>query len=160
MANDETTLREIATVRWGSLNSPAALYGTALTLDASGEVRLVNRLMPSGTTIQEWYSFTDYQSVRDTPALPLLRAGKTYRVDPAMGSSPPDSVIFEVRYFDRFDELVRADVLYPPSYAFEYPEDCHHYVIRLLNAGCDEFRFTTFRLLEATTTEREGHGRH
>ncbi|MBO9577878.1 MAG: accessory Sec system protein Asp3 [Microbacteriaceae bacterium] len=139
---------EIATVRWGALNSQASLYGTALTLEVSGAVRLANRLMPSGTTIQEWYSFTRYQSVRDIPALPLLHSGKTYRIEPAIEASPAGSVIFEVRCFDRFDVLLRADVLHPPSYAFEYPADCHHYTIRLMNGGCDELRFTSFSLLE------------
>jgi accessory secretory protein Asp3 len=140
--------REIATVRWGSPDSPASLYGTALTVKASGEIDLVNRLMPSGTTIQEWYSFTDYGSVRDTPALPLLRHGKKYRIDPAIESDPPNSIIFDVRYFDRFNNLVSADVLYPPSYLFVYRTECHHYTIRLVNAGCDQVRFTSFTLLE------------
>jgi len=142
-------------VRWGGPNSRASLYGTALTMRASGEVHLVNRLMPSGTTMQEWYSFTDYQSVRDIPALPLLHHGRTYRLAPVIESDPPDTVLFEVRCFDRFDELVRVEVLHPPTYAFEYPEDCHHYTIRLVNAGCDELRFTSFALLE----EVEDHGR-
>jgi accessory secretory protein Asp3 len=140
--------REIATVHWGSPNSAASLYGTALTVKAGGEIKLVNHLMPSGTTIQEWYSFTDYTSVRETPALPLLHHGNKYRVDPEIESNPPNSVIFEVRYFDRFNDLVGADVLYPPSYLFEFPRDCHHYTIRLVNAGCDEVSFTSFRLLE------------
>ncbi|WP_345751017.1 accessory Sec system protein Asp3 [Microbacterium rhizophilus] len=143
MASDE-----IATVRWGSINSRASLYGSALSLDPSGEVRLVNRLMPSGTTMQEWYSFTDYQAVREAPTLPLLRHGGRYRIAPTIRSMPADSVVFEVRCFDRFDELLRVDVLYPPTYEFEYPRDCHHYTIRLMNAGCDELRFTSFTLLE------------
>jgi accessory Sec system protein Asp3 len=149
--------REIATVRWGSLNSQASLYGSALTLGRSGEVSLVNPLMPSGTIIQEWYSFTDYQSVRESPALPLLRPGKTYRIDPAIQSSPAGSVIFDVRCFDRLDDLVRADVLHPPSYSFEYPVGCHHYAIRLVNGGCDELRFTSFRLLEDAAHGGEDH---
>jgi accessory secretory protein Asp3 len=139
---------QIMTVRWGSLNSQAALYGTALTLQASGGIHLVNHLMPSGTTIQEWYSFTDYQQVRDAPELPLLRPGGKYRLDPKIESTPPDSVIFEVRYFDRFNDLVRSDVLYPPSYSFDYPAECHHYTIRLTNGGCDELSFTSLVLLE------------
>jgi len=142
------TGREVATVRWGSPNSRASLYGTALTLKTSGEVHLVNPLMPSGTTIQEWYSFTDYQSVRDIPALPLLYDGKTYRLHPAIESTPAGSVIFDVRYFDRFNTLIRTDVLYPPSYSFEYPAEADHYTIRLVNAGCDELRFTSFTLEE------------
>lgn len=141
--------REIATVRWGSLNSHASLYGTALTLESSGDVRLVNPLMPSGTTIQEWYSFTDYQAVRDAPALPLLHPGKTYRIDLAVESSPPGAIIVDVRYFDRFNALMRSDVLHPPSYSFEYPTGCHHYTVRLVNGGCDELRFTSFTMMEA-----------
>lgn len=143
MANNE-----IVTVGWGSPNSPASLYGSALTVEASGAAHLVNRLMPGGTTIQEWYSFTDYQSVRDTPVLPLLHHGQSYRVVPRVVSVPEDTFIVEVRYFDRFNELVRADVLYPPKYEFEYPGDCHYYTIRLVNGGCDELRFTSLTLLE------------
>jgi accessory secretory protein Asp3 len=150
MTEGSMTGREIATVRWGSPNSQASFYGTALTVKPSGEIHLVNHLMPSGTTIQEWYSFTDYQSVRDTPALPLLHHGKRYRIDPAIESDPPDSVIFDVRYFNRFNDLVGADVLHPPALEFEYPADeCHHYTIRLVNAGCDNLSFTSFTLLEA-----------
>ncbi|GAB3601260.1 accessory Sec system protein Asp3 [Microbacterium tumbae] len=141
----------IATVRWGGINSRASLYGTALAREASGDVHLVNRLMPSGTTMQEWYSFTDYQAVRDAPSLPLLHAGRTYRLEPELTPTPDDSVIFEVRFFDRFDALIRAEVLHPPAYAFEYPAGCHHYTIRLVNGGCDELRFTAFTL-------REGEG--
>lgn len=140
--------REIVTVGWGHLNSQAALYGTALTLRASGAVELVNHLMPSGTTIQEWYSFTDYQSIRDAPELPLLHHGRKYRIAPELETTPPGSVVFDVRYFDRFDDLVRMDVLHPPSYSFEVPSECHYYTIRLVNGGCDELRFTSFTLLE------------
>jgi len=139
---------EVATVRWGDPNSRASLYGTALTTDAAGDVHLVNRLMPGGTTLQEWYSFTDYQSVRDTPTLPLLHHGRTYRIEPRVESTPADTLVFEVRFFDRFDGLIAAQPLYPPTYAFEYPVDAHHYTIRLVNAGCDELRFTSLTLLE------------
>ena len=139
---------EIATVGWGSHNSQASLYGSALTMQASGAVHLVNHLMPSGTTIQEWYSFTDYQSVRDTPVLPLLHHGKTYRIVLGAVSVPEGTFIVEVRYFDRFNGLVRTDVLYPPEYEFEYPADCHHYTIRLVNGGCDELHFTSLILFE------------
>ena len=143
------TGREIATISWGNPNSQASFYGTALTVNASGDIHFVNPLMPSGTTIQEWYSFTDFSSVRDTPALPLLHHGKRYRIDPAIDSSPPGSVIFDVRYFNRFNDLAGVDVLYPPAHEFEYPAECHHYTIRLVNAGCDTLRFTSFTLLEA-----------
>lgn len=139
---------QIGSVGWGSLNSPASLYGSRLTLEASGGAHLVNHLMPSGTTLQEWYSFTDYQSVRETPVLPLLHHGRTYRISPRIESVPDGTFILEVRFFDRFDDLVDAVVLYPPEYEFEYPVGCHHYTVRLVNAGCDELRFTSLTLLE------------
>jgi accessory Sec system protein Asp3 len=139
---------EIGTFGWGTPHSRVALYGSALTVAASGAAHLVNPLMPSGTTIQEWYSSTDYQSVRDVPVLPLLHHGRTYRVVPDLVSVPADTVLVEVRYLDRVDELVRTEVLHPPEYRFEYPADCHHYTIRLVNGGCDELRFTSLTLLE------------
>jgi len=145
---------EIGTVGWGRPHSPMSLYGSALTLEASGAAHLVNPLMPSGTTIQEWYSTTDYQSVRATPVLPLLHHGKTYRLVPRIVSVPEDTFVLEVRFLDRFDTLVRTDVLYPPAYEFTYPEDCHAYTIRLVNAGCDELRFTSLTLLEVSADGR------
>lgn len=139
---------QVATVAWGDPNSRASLYGTTLKTDASGEVHLANRLMPSGTILQEWYSFTSYQAVRSAPALPLLHQGKTYRIEPTLTASPAESVNFDVQYFDRFGSLLRTEVLYPPEYSFAYPRQCHHYTIRLLNAGCDELSFTSFSLRE------------
>ena len=150
--------REVATVRWGALHSRAALYGTAVTRDPSGEVRLVNPLMPSGTAVQKWHSTTDYQALRDSPALPLLHQGRRYRLDPTIRTEPPDTAIFEVRCFDRFDRLLGARVLHPPEFAFDFPDDCHHYTIRLLNGGCDELRFTSFRLIEMTPGREPGKG--
>jgi len=140
--------REVDRVGWGSPNSQASLYGSALTMESSGAVHLVNHLMPAGTTIQEWYSFTEYESARDTPVLPLLHHGKRYRLVLEVVSVPEGTFIVEVRYFDRFMELLRTNVLYPPEYEFGYPEDCHHYTIRLVNGGCDELRFTSLTVLE------------
>ena len=148
---DETAARmadrEIARIRWSNPNSAQALYGTELTVEP-GAVRYVNRLMPSGTTIHEWHSFTDYQEVRNAPTLPLLHHGTTYRIDPEVESSPPGSVLFGVSYFDRFNEQLGSDVLYPPSYSFDYPPECHHYAIRMVNGGCDEVRFSSFAVIE------------
>ncbi|MFB9956484.1 accessory Sec system protein Asp3 [Cellulomonas denverensis] len=71
-----------------------------------------------------------------------------------MRSAPPDTVIVEIRYFDRFDTVLRTDILHPPEYAFDYPADCRHYTIRLLNGGCDEVWFDSFTLLDAEVTRR------
>lgn len=142
------TGRKISAVGWGSPTTQDSLYGTALTMRATGEIHLVNDLMPSGTPLQEWYSFTDYQSVRGTPSLPLLHHRKRYRLDPVLTSNPRDTVYFALRFYDQFSELLRTDVLHPPHYAFEYPAQCHHYTVQLVNGGCDELRFTSFALLE------------
>ena len=148
-----STSRRIAVVRWGEHNSRDSLYGSALRVAPSGEVHLVNPLMPSGTTLQEWYSFTDYQALRDTPALPLLRHGGRYRIEPRIESTPARTTHFEVRFHDRFGDLVATEVLYAPDYEFTYPADGHSYTIRLVNAGCDELRFTSFDLAEVTSPE-------
>jgi accessory secretory protein Asp3 len=142
--------KRVVTVGWGSPNTPTSLYGSALTLEPSGTAHLVNPLMPSGTTLQQWHSSTDYQALREAPELPLLHHGKTYRVVPEISSVPADTFLLEVRYLDRFHAPVGTEVLYPPEYEFRYPEQCHHYTIRLVNAGCDELRFTSLTLLEVS----------
>lgn len=139
---------EIASVGWGFHASRASLYGSALTLSPSGAVHLVNHLMPSGTLIQEWYSFTDYQAVRSTPDLPLLHHGKRYRIVPRIVSVPEDAYVLEVRFHDRFDEPAGTEVLHAPDREFVYPHGCHHYTVRLVNGGCDEIRFESLSLLE------------
>jgi accessory secretory protein Asp3 len=148
--------REIAVVGWGELNSKDALYGSALTVTPSGEAHLVNHLMPSGTTLQEWYSFTDYQAVRDTPELPLLRHGARYRVVADVTSAPAGTTLLEVRFHDRFGDEVDRQVLHAPDHAFTYPPGGHSYTIRLVNAGCDEVWFRSLRLLEAPDEQQGG----
>ncbi len=145
--------RPIASVSWGRLHRKSALYGTELTVEIGDAVRLRNRLMPSGTVLQEWHSVTDYQSLRTTPRLPLLQQGRRYRIEPELASTPDSSVYFEVLCYDRFDELVHAEVLYSPGYAFGYPLECHHYTIRLRSGGCDELRFVSFTLWEEGSHE-------
>jgi|GEM_PF-67380 len=147
-ASTSPRTRQIAVVRWGEHHSRHSLYGSALRVTSSGEVHLVNPLMPSGTTLQEWYSFTDYQALRDTPALPLLRHGGRYRIEPRVESVPERTTVFEVRFHDRFGDLVAAQVLYAPDHEFTYPGDGHSYTIRLVNAGCDQLRFTSLTLAE------------
>lgn len=144
---------EIGTVTWGSPNGRHSLYGSSLRLDSSGVAHFVNPLMPAGMTAQEWYSFLDFQSVRDTPSLPLLHHGYTYRIVPDIVSVPEDTFILEVLHFDRFDSLVDTAVLYPPEYEFEFPAKSHYYTIRLVNAGCDEIHFVSLTLLEV---EKDG----
>ncbi|MCL1897350.1 MAG: accessory Sec system protein Asp3 [Micrococcales bacterium] len=140
--------RKIATVGWGSPNSRASLHGTALTMSGSGETLLVNNLMPSGTTMQQWHSFTDYQSERDIPALPPLFHGKTYSLEPTLEATPPGSVFFCVRFFDGSNQLLQSQVLFPPNYRFQYPAKCHHYWVQLVNAGCDQLSFESLVLWE------------
>lgn len=149
MAGSEFAGTQIATVGWGAPNGRDSLYGSALRVEPSGAARLVNHLMPSGTTIQEWHSFTDYQALRSSPSLPLLHRGRTYRVVPRIVSVPADTFILQVRYFDRAGVLLSAEVLYPPTYEFVYPDGCHSYTLRLINGGCDELDFTSLILLEA-----------
>lgn len=141
-------MNSIATVAWGSLAGPESLYGSVLTLQPSGVVHLVNHLMPAGTTIQEWYSSTDYQATRDTPELPLLHGGAGYRITPAIVSVPEGTVLVEVRFFDRYRDVMRTEVLYAPDYEFSYPPHCYSYAIRLVNGGCDELHFTSLTLQE------------
>jgi accessory secretory protein Asp3 len=139
---------EIVTVIWGDHNSTDSLYGSRLVFAADDSITLTNPLMPSGLVLQEWYAFTSYQQVRDTPDLPLLHHGKRYRVAMDMQPTPADTVVVEIQYFDDYSAPIRQQVLHGPDFAFDYPDDCHSYSIRLINGGCDGLAFRNLTLLE------------
>jgi len=140
--------REIGAFYWGYSNTSSFLYGTDLIREANGDVHFDNHLMPAGTAIHEWFSYTDYQSNRDIPMLPFLYDGKTYRVEADVDTEPANTFDLEVLFFDRFEQLKKRIVLYPPLYAFVYPEDSYYYTIRLINAGCDALDFRSLKLIE------------
>jgi accessory secretory protein Asp3 len=148
----------IVTLGWGAPAAREALYGTALTIDASGACHLVNPLMPGGTVLQEWSSVTDYAADRATPVLPLLYTGRRYAVTVDAQSVPGGAFLVEVAFADRFGAALGTEVLYAPAFEFTYPLGAHHYTIRLVNAGCDELRFTSLSLAEvATSTDGTAH---
>jgi accessory secretory protein Asp3 len=143
--------REVGTFYWGNTNSQTFLYGTDLIREAMDHVHFVNYRMPAGTTIHEWYSYTDYQLNRDIPMLPFLYVNGTYRIEPDIKSIPEDTYMLEVLLYDRFEQLEEKRILYPPDYSFYYDCDSYfYYTIRLINAGCDELVFHSFKLIEVS----------
>jgi accessory secretory protein Asp3 len=145
--------KEIATFYWGNNNVQTFLYGTDLTRESLKQVHFVNDMMPAGTAIHEWYSYTNYQVNRDMPVLPFLYDGKKYRIEPDIQTKPEDRFLLELLVYDRSEQLMERIVLYPPSYSFVYPQDSFYYTIRLTNAGCDELTFNNFKLMEASDEE-------
>jgi len=142
--------REIGTFYWGNTNIQTFLYGTDLMRESLQRIHFVNHLMPAGTAIHEWYSYTDYVMNRDIPVLPFLYAGMTYRIEPDIQTKPEGTFLLELLIFDRSSQLMEKRVLYPPHYSFVYPQDCYYYTVRLTNAGCDELIFSSFKLIEVS----------
>jgi accessory Sec system protein Asp3 len=141
-------LQRLATIQWGLVNSAPGLFGTHLTYHPNGSVNLVNPLMPSALIIQRWGSSANYQSERQTPALPLLHGGRTYCLKPDMTTSPDNTAFFTVQFRDRFDDLISEQFLYPPEFQFTLPAEGQNYSIALMSAGCDEITFSSFDLCE------------
>jgi accessory secretory protein Asp3 len=146
--------REIGKYYWGNTNIQTFLYGTDLSRAGLDQVQFVNHNMPAGTPIHEWYSYTDYQLNRDIPVLPFLYDGKTYRIEPDIQTKPEGAFQLEILFYDRFEKLTETKVLWPPLFAFVYPEGSFYYTVRLVNAGCDELAFNNFKLLEAVDEVR------
>ena len=140
--------KHIATLTWGQHHSLEGLYGSEVSILQSGDTRLVNSYMPSGTVIQRWYSSTDFQATRATPTLPLLYPGVTYRLAVLMSSVPDSTCIFEVQFFGRISQRIGRKFLHSPAECFVYPQSCYFYTIQMINAGCDELTFKSMDILE------------
>jgi accessory secretory protein Asp3 len=140
--------KEIGTFYWGLNNAQTFMYGSEMTQNTVASMNFVNPLMPAGTTIHEWYSYTNYQLNRDIPILPFLYAGRTYRIEPDIKTRPDNTFALELLVFDRSEQMISAQVLYSPDYSFVYPSDSFYYTLRLINAGCDELQFNHFKLIE------------
>lgn len=138
----------IGTFLWGNTNIQTFLYGSDLMRLTNDRIEFRNHLMPAGTPIHEWYSYTHFSVNRDMPQLPYLYVGKTYQIEPDIHTFPEHCYLLEIIFYDRYEHKVETQVLHPPYFTFTYPENSFFYTIRLINAGCSKLIFSNFQLYE------------
>lgn len=118
----------------------AYLYGTRLTFTDQGAL-FENQRMASGKLISRFYSATNYQGKRTSPALPLLVPGRDYWLDIEIEAVPKGRFFLEVTYFNRQGEQIGFEVLRQNQGKIHYTEDAFTYVFTLKSAGASQLLF-------------------
>ncbi|KXT77131.1 Accessory secretory protein Asp3 [Streptococcus sp. DD10] len=142
-------------ILWGQATDLTFLYGSVVRYLANDHIQFQNDLIPSAQIIKEWKSATSYQAERTTPALPLLRVGQAYHLKISLSTSPVKSVLVEVAFKNRFDEVIDRIATINDSLEFTYPEEAYTYSISLMSAGVTEMDFHSL-LLEEVEEEKGG----
>lgn len=133
--------RLIHRVTWNRVYSgDAYLYGTSLEFREEG-VLFENLRMASGKLISRFYSSTNYQGKRATPALPLLILGQSYWIEIDIEAQPEGQFFLEFAYFNRQGEQISFEVLRQDQGEITYPEDAFTYVVTLKSAGASRLLF-------------------
>lgn len=136
-------------ILWGQATELNFLFGSLVRYLAKDHIQFQNSLIPSAQIIKEWKSQTNYQGERTTPALPLLRVGQAYHLEISLSTSPVKSILVEVVFKNRFDEVIERATTIDSSLDFIYPEEAYSYSIQLMSAGVMEMDYHYMLLTEA-----------
>lgn len=133
-------------ITWNQVyNGDAYLYGTSLVFTDRG-VSFENDVMASGKVICRFYSATNYQGKRSSPALPLLVPGHRYRIEIAIETKPEGRFFLEFAYFNRQGEQIGFEVLRTYQDYIHYPIDAFTYLVTIRSAGASQLLFEGFSI--------------
>ncbi|ARJ50846.1 accessory Sec system protein Asp3 [Staphylococcus lutrae] len=141
-------------VLWRVINQETYRYGSIIQFQ-DRHMYFENPLMPSGLQIHKWRMMTQYDKDRHTPALPLLRKGRQYRIDFEMNAFPKGSVYFMICFYSKNGSALEQIIIHSPHHQFEYPIEAHRYEICMMNAACQKFYFRRILITELDVTTQE-----
>ncbi len=149
-------------IPWGPLTCQTYLYGTRLSADADGSIRLENRLIPPGQTVKVWDSRTNYQLQRCEPQLPLLEKGRKYRISVHAETEPAREMLLRVTFYDCTGKetgtvMLRCGTEADSSVGLNVPKGTGSYRIALLQNGWYQLHFRELEIVaEAGGTDLHG----
>ncbi|MET3634003.1 accessory Sec system protein Asp3 [Streptococcus porcorum] len=136
----------LATIKWDRVTSGNSyLYGSTIKF-LEDSVSFENLLMASGKPISRWQSRTNYQGNRRSPALPVLKPGKTYLLKADLESTPMNRVFIRLDFVNRLNENIGFTVLRSVEQEFTYPKDAFSYTITLMSGGCSAVVFRSLSI--------------
>lgn len=133
-------------IYWGDTSSDSDyLYGSVIH-HYDRVVHFENLRFASGKTIKKWVSHTNYQHSRCTPALPILRPGRRYRLAQKFQAEPLGRAYLQLEFFNRQGEAIDLLILKKGEEEFTYPLEAFSYTVSLLSAGCQTVTFSHLSL--------------
>ncbi len=146
------------TIYWNEFTANAYMYGTSLKYVSKKHVEFSNSQMPPGTIIKEWYSKTNFQSMRFEPSLPLMDGESAYHITANIDFNQEEDseLMLRIVYYDRYDIEAESVILRGKENYFKPPLKVYNYKIQLVNAGVTDFVFHSLVLKEVSKEEFDG----
>ena len=95
-------LGEKWTIYWNEYASDTYLYGSEIKFHKKDDVEFLNRLMPPGTVIKQWYSKTNFQMQHIEPSLPIIDGEGQYMITINMDTEEGENALFRLVFYDRY----------------------------------------------------------
>lgn len=134
-------LGEKWTIYWNEYASDTYLYGSEIKFHKKDDVEFLNRLMPPGTVIKQWYSKTNFQMQHIEPALPIIDGEGQYMITINMDTEEGENALFRLVFYDRYEVEAGAITLRDNETVFRCPLKTYSYRLQLINGGMTKFHF-------------------
>lgn len=141
-------------IEWTPNMSSFYKYGSTIEFLEANHVKFQNKILSPGVPIVSWDSSINFQSGRTELQLPLLKRGEKYILVFQGTSSPHDSFLIKIDFFDRLGNQIESKTLASKGGGFTYLWSAYSYKISLISAGLNELFFDKL-LIMGDYVERE-----
>jgi len=144
------------TIYWSEYASDTYLYGSKVLFHKKDDVEFVNRLMPPGTIIKQWYSKTNFQMQRIEPTLPIIDGERKYQITINIDTYGRGCCLMRLVFYDRYEVEAGSITIRDKTTIFSCPLKTYSYKLQLINGGVTELKFHSVVIQEIIDeTEKE-----
>lgn len=145
------------TIYWNEYSADTYLYGSEITYHKKDDVEFLNRLMPPGTVIKQWYSKTNFQMQKIEPALPMIDGESSYRISINIDMPENENCLVRLVFYDRYEIEAGNITLRDSVTDFRCPLKTYSYRLQLINGGITGFRFHSIVIQEIDDETDKGY---
>ncbi len=147
------------TIYWNEYASDTYLYGSEIQFHQKDDVEYLNRLMPPGTVIKQWYSKTNFQLQRIEPALPIIDGESQYKITINIDTEEHENCLVRLVFYDRYEVEAGSLTLRDKETVFRCPLKTYSYRLQLINGGVTKFHFHSVVIQEVIDETEEKNTR-
>ena len=147
-------MSELYFMHWPQNLSSVYVNGATIRYSKDQSVYYANEVLSPGQTICTWTSVTDYLLSGNSPALPLLKINKKYRLKVKLEADNDLPVQVQIDFFDGHQEILDSYRGTDPYLNFTVPKGTISYEVRLVNLKHEWLRFEFLTIGEIGTVER------
>ncbi|WP_125768973.1 accessory Sec system protein Asp3 [Lapidilactobacillus wuchangensis] len=138
-------MNEITILTWSQYLLFAENHGAKIEYLSNG-VNYSAPLLPPGTSIYTWQSFSNFQNTRANGSLPLLKSGLTYQIVTNLVAQPADSVYLKITTYNDAGLILQEILLAHTGGTFEYSAQASRYQIQLIATTNQQLHFNYLAL--------------